>query len=118
MGRIEEKISSLERNDRNYEKEREVIRTKQFESDSRLSNLISHMSDLKRYIEEQGRDISKLKEEIAEIKGVIEPFKNIKSIRNFLYFALVILIVVVISSFFVSDQVTNSLIGLFQVFFR
>lgn len=139
MGRIEEKISSLENKDRNYEREREVIRTKQFESDARLSNLISHVSDLKtkqsendtqlsklishisdlkRSIEEQGKDISKLKEEIAEIKVVIEPFKNIRSLRNFLYISVVTLVVVIISSFFVSDQVIATIIGLFQALFR
>ncbi len=113
MGRIEEKISYLEERAQRSEREGDVLRTKQIENDSRISNLIRDISDMKEAINKQGQDIAKLKEEVQEIKRMMGLANILGGVfgNSRVLLLIILMLLFALISVISSDQALSSFLG-------
>lgn len=76
VGKVEERISSLEESLEMYEAEGTTLRERQSESDLRVGEIARDLREIKHRVEEQGQEISQLKRSFQEMREQIYPLFN------------------------------------------
>lgn len=110
VGKVEERISSLEGNLKVHEAEGTVLRERQSEADLRIGEVAGDLREIKHRVEEQGQEISQLKLSFQEMREQIYPllslsrgfetvFRVITYSSAFILFALLVYTIVSEDSF-------------------
>lgn len=77
VGKVEERISSLEENLEVHKAEGTALRERQSEADLRVVEIAGALREIKNRVEEQGQEISQLKRSFQEMREQIYPLLNL-----------------------------------------
>lgn len=77
VGKVEERISSLEENLEVHKAEGTILRERQSEADLRVGEIAVALREIKNRVEEQGQEIFQLKRSFQEMREQIYPLLNL-----------------------------------------
>lgn len=118
VGKVEERMSSLEESLEVHKAEGTALRERQSEADLRVGEIVRDLREIKHRVEEQGQEISQLKRSFQEMREQIYPLLNLSRgfetvFRVITYSSAFILFALLVYIIFSEDSFLRTLISRF-----